>query len=153
MPSVDDLFQKLIDANNSLNNQINATLTSGFNKLVTLGVYTNQALSQNAKQNDTMICYLNHIAQNTCELLNQSVIQTALQTDMQKGVAALADMYATVHPEAALERERLQALKAQIEKCCPPPRREPPCHFSPCPAPPPLGEPPKVAGEPTRPPG
>jgi hypothetical protein len=39
---------------------------------------------------------------------------------MDKGVTALADMYATVHPDAALERERLEALKRQIEKCCPP---------------------------------
>jgi hypothetical protein len=121
--------------------------------LVTQGDYTNQALSQNAKQNDTIICILEHISKNTCELLNQSVIQTRLQTSMDKGVTALADMYATVHPDAALERERLEALKRQIEKCCPPPRHEPPCHYAPCPAPKPLGEPPDVKPPGTKPPG
>jgi hypothetical protein len=164
MPSADDLFNQLVAANNRLEaikgelldvkaatdavkvavNQVNGTLTTGFGQLVTLGEYTNQALSQNAKQNDTIICILEHISKNTCELLNQSVIQTRLQAEMEKGVGALADMYATTHAAAALERERLQALKNQIEKCCPPPRHEPPCHYVPCPAPKPLGEPPDV---------
>src|SRR3981189_1099533 len=164
MPSADDLFNQLVAANTRLEaikgnlldvkgateavkvavNQVNSTLTTGFGQLVTQGDYTNQALSQNAKQNDTIICILEHISKNTCELLNQSVIQTRLQTSMDKGVTALADMYATVHPDAALERERLEALKRQIEKCCPPPRHEPPCHYAPCPAPKPLGEPPDV---------
>jgi hypothetical protein len=164
MPSADDLFNQLVAANNRLEaikgnlldvkaatdavkvavNQVNGTLTTGFGQLVVLGQYTNEALSQNAKQNDTIICILEHISKNTCELLNQSVIQTRLQTEMDKGVTALADMYATVHADAALERERLDALKRQIEKCCPPPRHEPPCHYVPCPAPKPLREPPDV---------
>jgi hypothetical protein len=164
MPSADDLFNQLVAADTRLEaikgnlldvkaatdavkiavNQVNSTLTTGFGQLVTQGDYTNQALSQNAKQNDTIICILEHISKNTCELLNQSVIQTRLQTEMDKGVTALADMYATVHPDAALERERLEALKRQIEKCCPPPRPEPPCHYVPCPAPKPLGDPPVV---------
>ena len=74
MPSADDLFNQLVAANNRLE------------AMVTLGEYTNQALFQNAKQNDTIICILEHISKNTCELLNQSVIQTRLQTEMDKGV-------------------------------------------------------------------
>ena len=164
MPSADDLFNQLVAANNRLEQiktdlvnvknstdavqvavtQVNSTLTNGFNQLVTIGNYTNQALSQNAKQNDTIICILEHISKNTCALLNESAIQTMLQTDMRKGVAALADMYATVHAEAALERERLLALKKQIEECCPPPKPQPPCNYAPCPAPPPLGDPPGI---------
>jgi hypothetical protein len=96
MPSADDLFNQLVAANNRLEaikgnlldveaatdavkfavNQVNSTLTTGFGQLVTQGDYTNKALSQNAKQNDTIICILEHISKNTCELLNQSVIQT-----------------------------------------------------------------------------
>jgi hypothetical protein len=166
MPSADDLFNQLVAANNRLEQiktdlvnvknstdavqvavtQVNNTLTNGFSQLVTIEQYTNQALSQNAKQNDTIICILEHISKNTCELLNQSVIQTMLQTDTKKGVVALTDMYETVHAEAALERERLQALKKQIEECCSPPKHEPPCNYAPCPAPPPLGNPPEVGG-------
>ena len=46
---------------------VNATLTNGFNQLVTLGQYTNQALYQNDQQNDTIICLLEHISKNTCD--------------------------------------------------------------------------------------
>jgi hypothetical protein len=166
MPTTDDFYQRLTDALTKLDQvnanlhdvktatdavriTLNATLIAGFNKLVTIGDYTNQALAHQSKQNDTIICSLDHIARNTCELLNQSAIQTMLQTEMQTSLAALADMYATTHPEAALERERLLALKAQVEKCCPPPRPEPPCTFMSCPAPPPLGNPPDVGLLPT----
>jgi hypothetical protein len=161
MPSTDDFFKQLKDANDRLEsikgrllditaavNQVNATLTTGFGELVTLGQYTNLALFQNAKQNDTIICILEHISKSTCELLNQSVIQTKLQTDMQQDMDNLEAMYETVHADAALESERLQALKQQIEKCCPPPKPEAPCKYAPCPAPRPLGEPPKIEPKP-----
>jgi len=171
MPSADDLFNQLVAANNRLEaikgelldvkaatdavktavNQVNSTLTTGFTQLVALGQYTNLALSQNAKQNDTIICILEHISKNTCELLNQSVIQTRLQTEMEKDIDTLEAIYETANPAAALERERLEALKRQIERCCPPPKPEPPCHYAPCPAPPKLPDPPRVGTQPPPP--
>jgi hypothetical protein len=150
MPSADDFFVQLQTINarildlTAAVNQVNATLTTGFGQLVTLGQYTNLALSQNAKQNDTIICILEYISKNTCELLNQSVIQTKLQTEMQTDMDALEAMYETVHADAALERERLRALKQQIEECCPPPEPEAPCKYAPCPAPEPLPDPPII---------
>ena len=150
MPSTDDFFQQLQTANARLLdltaavNEVNTTLTTGFGHLVTLGQYTNLALSQNAKQNDTIICILEYISKNTCELLNQSVTQTKLQTEMQKDMDALEAMYETAHADAALVRERLRALKQQIEECCPPPEPEAPCKYAPCPAPKPLPDPPII---------
>jgi hypothetical protein len=163
MPTVDDVYNKLVEVNTHLVevrtsvdnvktsvdatknavNQVNTTLLNGFSQLVALGQYTNLALSQNAKQNDTIICILEHISQNTCGLLNQSVVQTRLQTEMEKDLDALESMYETVNGAAALERERLEALKRQIEACCPPPKRDAPCHYTPCPAPAKLPDPPK----------
>jgi hypothetical protein len=139
MPSADDLFNQLVDANNRLE-----AIKTATGQLVTLGQYTNEALSQNAKQNDTIICILEHISKNTCELLNQSVIQTKLQTEMQTDMDALEAMYETAHADVALERERLRALKQQIEECCPPPQPEAPCKYAPCPAPKPIGDPPVI---------
>jgi hypothetical protein len=139
MPSADDLFNQLVDANNRLE-----AIKTATGQLVTLGQYTNEALSQNAKQNDTIICILEHISKNTCELLNQSVIQTKLQTEMQTDMDALEAMYETAHADVALERERLRALKQQIEECCPPPQPEVPCKYAPCPAPKPIGDPPVI---------
>ena len=135
MPNADDFYTQLQTINARLLdltaavNQVNATLTTGFGELVTLAQYTDLALSQNAKQNDTIICILEHISKNTCELLNQSVVQTRLQTEMEEDVDKLEAVYATTHADAALERERLRALKQQIEKCCPPPKPEPPCRL------------------------
>jgi hypothetical protein len=163
MPSADDLFNQLVAANNRLEaikgnlldvkastdavksavNQVNNTLTAGFGELIALGQYANLALSQNAKQNDTIICILEHISKNTCELLNQSVIQTRLQTEMEEDIDVIEAISEAAHPAAALERERLQALQHQIEQCCPPPKPEAPCNYAPCPAPKKLPDPPK----------
>ena len=164
MPSADDLFNQLVAANNRLEDikgdlvdvkgavngvtaavtLVNATLTNGFNQLVTLGQYTNQALYQNDQQNDTIICLLEHISQNTCALLNEAAIQTATQIDMERDIDTLESMFATVNAGAALEAKRLHALKEQIEKCCPPEKPVPPCVFVACPAPKPIGPPPQV---------
>jgi chaperonin cofactor prefoldin len=168
MPTVDDVYNKVVEVNTHLVevrtsvdnvktsvdatknavNQVNTTLLNGFSQLVALGQYTNLALSQNAKQNDTIICILEHISQNTCGLLNQSVVQTRLQTEMEKDLDALESMYETVNGAAALERERLEALKRQIEACCPPRQPDPPCHYTPCPAPAKLPDPPKQPNTP-----
>ncbi len=157
MPSADDLFNQLVAANNRLEaikgnlvdvkgavNDVNTTLKNGFHQLITLGQYTNQALYQNDQQNDTIICLLEHISKNTCALLNQAALQTAAQLEIERDMDSLESMFATANAGAALENKRLQALKEQVEKCCPPPQAVPPCEFAPCPAPKPLGPPPKV---------
>jgi hypothetical protein len=159
MPSVNDVYNQLLAVNNNLTNLTNAvnnvttavnmvnnTLNTGFGELVTLGNYTNQALYQNDQQNVTIICALEHISKNTCALLNESVVQTALQTAMAGDIGSLKGMIATAHPGAALEIERLAALKAQIEVCCPPKKHAPPCDYAPCPAPTQIGPPPQVGG-------
>jgi hypothetical protein len=135
-----------VNAVNSSVTQVNGTLSTGFGQLVELGNYTNQALYQNDQQNATIICILEHVSKNTCALLNQSVIQTALQTAMASDIDGLENMYATVNSGAALEIERLAALKAQVEECCPPRKPLPPCDYAPCPAPTQIGQPPQVGG-------
>jgi len=173
MPSVNDVYNQLLAVNTNLTNltnavnnvttavnatttavnavqgavtQVNGTLNNGFGQLVTIGNYTNQALYQNDQQNTTIICALEHISKNTCALLNESVIQTVLQTAIASDIDGLENMFATVNPGAALEIERLAALKAQVELCCPPPKPRPPCDYAPCPAPTPIGQPPQVGG-------
>jgi hypothetical protein len=111
------------------------TLKWGFTQLITLGQYTNLALFQNNRQNDTIICILEHISKNTCELLNEAHTQTGLENIIKNNSTLLADLYATTHAEAALIREREEALRKQIEQCCPPKPPESPCGYQPCPAP------------------
>jgi hypothetical protein len=121
---------------------LGSNLIASLGQLIALGTYADQALFQNALQNDTMICILEKISQHTCDMVNQAHLQTALQAAIEQSTTGIADLYALTHAEAALTREREQALRQQIEKCCPPKLPPPPCHYEKCPAPKPLGEPP-----------
>jgi hypothetical protein len=97
------------------------------------------------QQADTMICELGQISKNTCGILTQVTIQTELQKTLAKDVEGLLEIQESVHPEATLQLSRLDALRAQIEKCCPPRPKEPACTYEPCPAPPPI-TPPQMPG-------
>jgi hypothetical protein len=132
------------DAVRTAVDQVASVLAANFSQLIMLTRYTNQALYHNDLQNDTIICILEKISKNTCDLVNQSYRQTALQTIIRKNTTGLAEMYARAHAEAALAVEREQALREEIEKCCPPKPSPPPCQDKPCPAPEPIGPPPDV---------
>jgi len=141
MASGDDFFQQLKQANDKLSDlaplradveNLSNAITAGVTQLVSLNSYEAQALYQNALQNATIICILEKISKQTCELLNQACIQTALQMQIQKSTAALADLMALAHPAAALARDREQTLRGEVERCCPPPAAKPCCHYSPC---------------------
>jgi len=123
---------------------VNATLKTGFDQVVKLLEYADLALYQNDLQNDTIICELEKIARNTCEILNEEHLQTGLQTNMNRNIALLVAIAAASHAEAALALQREQSLKDQIEKCCPPAPPEPVCRYTPCPTPKPLGPPPQI---------
>lgn len=139
-----DLLKNAIDAVANAVHKVDQTLHWGFHQLITIGNYTNQALFHNDQQNDTMICILEHISKNTCMLLNESHTQTGLQTVIKENTMMLADLYASTHADAALARERLEALRKQMEECCPPKPPPPVCDYQPCPKPGRIGEPPQV---------
>lgn len=94
--------------------------------------YTNKLLTYQIEQNDTIICYLAKIAWQTCALLNEAALQTAAQQAMRRDLDDLKQLYELANPAAAVEQHRLEALKDQIERCCPPPKPEPPCRFEKC---------------------
>lgn len=96
---------------------------------------TNTLLTFQIQQNQTMICILEQISRNTCELLNHSAQQTSLQKSMAADMAALRHMFATAHPDAALELDRADEVRRRLEKCCPPTREGRPCTYEPCAAP------------------
>ena len=93
------------------------------------------------QQADTMICALENISKNTCGILTQVTIQTGLQKRLVEDANAIRAIEESAHPEATLELHRLAELRAEIEKCCPPPTPKPACTYVPCPAPPPLEKP------------
>ena len=93
------------------------------------------------QQADTMICALEHISQNTCGILTQTTIQTGLQTHIREDVAVIREIAESAYPQAALEHERLAALRAEVERCCPPERPKPACVYEPCARPRPAEQP------------
>ena len=155
MAGINDLFNQLVAANGKLDqlhtdevNEITATnqvkasvdtldgdVKNLDNDVKTIGAAEIQLLFHLTQQADTMICALEHISKNTCAILTQVTIQTGLQTEIRDDADALLAIEETVNPGAALERERLAALKAQIEQCCPPPQPKPACTYEPCPKP------------------
>ena len=94
--------------------QLANVVSSNLGQLVTLTPYDSQALYQNALQNATIICILEKISKQTCELLNQACLQTALQTEIAKNTVAVAEIIAMAHPETALMREREQAMRMEL---------------------------------------
>jgi hypothetical protein len=132
--------------------KVQQLLLWGFNQLITIGNYTNKALFHNNQQNDTMICQLQQIAENTCCTCNEAHIQTGLQEDIKAAMRQLADLYAATHGDAALTLEREAELRKQIDACCPPEPPAPACVEKPCPKPerfeekPPKTEPPPRQG-------
>ena len=130
--------------------QVQQLLLWGFKQLITLGQYTNLALFHNDQQNDTMICQLQQIAENTCCICNEAHLQTGLQQGIEAATQKSADLYAATHGDAAQTLERETQLRQQIEACCPPKAPEPVCVERPCPKPEPLGEKPPKTEPPPR---
>jgi len=118
--------------------KVQQLLLWGFEQLITLGQYTNQALFQNDQQNDAMICILKQIAVNTCGIWNDVHVQTGLQKEIQAATRQLAFLFAATHGDAAIALERDEELRRKIEACCPPRPPEPICAEQPCSSPPPF---------------
>ncbi|MGO9402938.1 MAG: hypothetical protein ACLPVW_05640 [Terriglobales bacterium] len=147
MPSAQDIFNELVKLGDKLD-AINATslaIVNDDNELITLTAYTDTALYQNALQNATIICLLEQIAKNTCDLVNQSYVQTSLQETIERNTTRLAEMFAATHSEAAFALHREHQLRQEIEKCCPPKPPAPPCQEKPCSSPKQIDPPPPIS--------
>jgi hypothetical protein len=147
-PTVTDVFNQLVlvngkldqvEVNTSLMANVNTSINSGFsatvsrlNVLALIEVEAVKLLFHNAEQNDAIICILEKISKNTCDILTQVTVQTELQTRMADDLSALRFLTASAQPTAALELQRQAELQAAIDRCCPPPERDPACTYNPC---------------------
>jgi hypothetical protein len=143
---LDTIGQKLDTINASVNavdadvKLVQQVLLWGFEQLITLGQYTNQALFQNDKQNDTMICILQQVSVNTCGIWNEVHTQTDLQKGIDAAAQKLAKLYASTHGDAAGTLAREEELRRRIEECCPSKEPKPVCVEKPCPEPAPFAQ-------------
>lgn len=171
-PTVGDVFNQLVLVNGKLDaidtntfgqanaiNNLDGDVNKGLNILAQIDVEAVKLLFHLTQQADTMICALEHISKNTCEMLTQVTIQTQLQSRIRDDADALRDTAESAYPSAAIERQRLAALRAELERCCPPEQPRPACVYQPCSQPRPVGMPelPKIpkddSGSSPRPPG
>jgi len=118
---------------------INSTLNAGFvnlsqgiSVLIQFQIFIGKTMVHQTKQNDTMICILEHISSNTCAILDETHEQTGLQTKISEDMKDLAQMYRSSNPQAALELARQESLELKIRECCPPKGKPSPCVYEPC---------------------
>src|SRR5437773_12379176 len=104
MPSINDVFNQLVAANGKLDqldtdvvatrnsvDAVNATVAGGFvavvqglQAIVAQQHQTVVLLQHVSAQDDTIICALEHISRNTCELLNEAVKHTHLLASIER---------------------------------------------------------------------
>ena len=147
-PTVTDVFNQLIlvngkldqiEVNTSLMANVNTSINSGFSatvaRLDTVALIQVEALKliyHTTQQNDAMLCILEKISKNTCEILTQVTAQTKLQKHMADDLSALRFFAASAQPAAALELQRNTELQNSIDECCPPREDDPACKYEPC---------------------
>lgn len=173
-PTVGDVFNQLVLVNGKLDNIdtntfgnanalniLDADVNKGFKATVDMlkivaqiEIEAVKLLFHLTQQADTMICALEHISKNTCEILTQTTIQTQLQTRILDDADVLRRIAESAYPGAALDERRLAELRSQIERCCPPEEPKPACTYQPCfqPKPVPKPELPQLPREDERPP-
>jgi hypothetical protein len=130
-----DLFNQLAQIEATLSNGL-LNLSQGMHAVLTQQQFTNVAMVALIAQHKTIICELEQIASQTCDLLSEAHIQTGLQRNIARDAARLLEITRAAHPGAELELSRLDKLREQIEKCCPPEVEPPLCRRELCPPPP-----------------
>lgn len=108
-----------------------ANLSGGLFALIQLEKASLALQEHNRKQNDTIICLLDHSNEMLCGITRKLSRQLALSEGILGSVRRTEEIVARVHAGAAADHDRLAALNAKIEECCPP---EPP-PLEPCPGP------------------
>ena len=83
-------------------------------------------------ENQTIICLLKTSNDLLCRILHELQKDTAIQTTMRGTLVELEQILELVHARETLEVDRLGLVKAELEKCCPPPLVEPEKCFDPC---------------------
>ena len=111
-------------------------LSTGLAVLIDRANETVALLDDNRKQNDTIICWLTHVAEIECKQLH--VLETsaaAAGVDGPPPAAARGDRPARPRPRVRRDPQRRGQPGARVARCCPPDVPEPTPCFEPCPSP------------------
>jgi hypothetical protein len=69
---------------------------------------------------DLNSCFLDKIARIVCLLANETHKNSLMIATIRNSLSELLELYKSVHPEQALQLEKIKKLQAELEKCCPP---------------------------------
>lgn len=156
-PTVTDVFNQLVGVNGKLDQVevntsmialLNASVNAGFaatvdrlDTVADLQIETLKLVFHLTRQNEAIICALENISRNTCELVNQATVQTRLQQRMAEDLYAVRYLAESTASSAALEYARHKDLKEAIAECCPEEDPRPACEYQRCTDPGPAREP------------
>jgi hypothetical protein len=114
--------------------QLHTTTQSGFSNLsqalgilIRLQAQNNELLAGNNQQNETIICWLTHIAHVLCDVKHNTDAEVKLQVQLAATLTHLDDLLELVHASEAMNLLRRNELEERIARCCdrPPPEPQP----------------------------
>jgi hypothetical protein len=134
MPSIDDLFNAL-NAIRARLDQLHADEQAVHQRLDALLAEQQRTSSIGVhltKQNRTIICALEKVSRNTCELVTIADHQRRSAEESASSLRVAAHVLQTAHPAAALQLAREEHVSARLDECCPPEPAPPRCEYEPC---------------------
>jgi hypothetical protein len=79
------------------------------------------------------ICLLDKIGRIVCMTVNETHKNTQLLTTIRDSLSSLLEIYKSVHPEQALQLDKIAKLRDELHKCCPPEEHiDLVCKYEPC---------------------
>jgi hypothetical protein len=108
-----------------------ANLSQGLFSLIELQKVSIALQDQNRKQNDTIICLLENSNVLLCGITRKLTRQLELSEGIVCATRRIEGIEERVHAAEVTDYDRLVALNARVEECCPP--EQPP--LEPCPEP------------------
>lgn len=126
-----DLNTKVADLI-TVNAQGFANLGAGLSAILQQQQLTNFLLDHQRLQNDTIICWLDNIADVLCRQLHRQNRMVALLGELRGTAGEVRDVLERVHGDEAMAALRQREALAKIEECCPPDEEEPEPCFEPC---------------------
>jgi hypothetical protein len=115
------------------------TEESGRDQLQLLQALVAEARAQTGHLSDIQagveldVCLLDKIGRIVCMTANEAHQQTLHLAALAETFQSFLEMYKSVNPEQALQLERLEKVRAELRKCCPPEQKpELICQYEPC---------------------
>ncbi|MDQ3668007.1 MAG: hypothetical protein M3410_15825 [Acidobacteriota bacterium] len=111
---------------------VGAAVDARFNQVLQQQQLSNQLVHHLTRQQETVICILEHISRNTCELVNLETKDLKATLAIQEHSRITAGILRGAYPNAALDLANRDELERKIEECCPDKPDRTPCQYRPC---------------------